>query len=239
MNIIRNSIVRALAALIVGALLIKYPDHTLSGLTIAIGILFLVAGIVSLVTWLYERRREPVFTAYDSGTGQTKVIDSTTVFPVVGLGSLVLGAILALMPETFIRLQMYLVAALLILAALNLYMNLVAARTFGRVGLGYWVLPTVILLAGIVVLVKPMESAALPLIILGWSLLLLGITEFICSFIYLKLKRSQEKVQAALEENAAEAVDEATASEQTIDEADFEPTEQQNTFTAPSPLGAE
>ena len=94
MNIIRNSIVRALAALIVGALLIKYPDHTLSGLTIAIGILFLVAGIVSLVTWLYERRREPVFTAYDAGTGQTTVIDSHTVFPVVGLGSLVLGAIL-------------------------------------------------------------------------------------------------------------------------------------------------
>lgn len=239
MNIIRNSVIRALAALIVGALLIKYPDNTLSGLTIAIGILFLVAGIVSLVTWLYERRREPVFTAYDSGTGQTKVIDSTTVFPVVGLGSLVLGAILALMPETFIRLQMYLVAALLILAALNLYMNLVAARTFGRVGLGYWVLPTVILLAGIVVLVKPMESAALPLIILGWSLLLLGITEFICSFIYLKLKRSQEKVQAALEENAEEVVDEESVSEQAIDEADFVPTEQQNTSTAPSSLSVE
>ena len=204
MNIIRNSVIRALAALIVGALLIKYPDNTLSGLTIAIGILFLVAGIVSLVTWLYERRREPVFTAYDSGTGQTKVIDSTTVFPVVGLGSLVLGAILALMPETFIRLQMYLVAALLILAALNLYMNLVAARSYGRVGIGYWVLPTIILLAGIVVLLKPMESAALPLIILGWSLLLLGITEIICSIVFLKLKRAKENALAALDENASE-----------------------------------
>ncbi len=209
MNIIRNSILRALAALIVGALLIKYPDHTLSGLTIAIGILFLVAGIVSLVTWLYERRREPVFTAYDAGTGQTTIVDSRSVFPVVGLGSLVLGAILALMPETFIRLQMYLVAGLLILAALNLYMNLVAARTYGRVGFGYWLLPTVILLAGIVVMLKPMESAALPIIILGWSLLLLGVTEIIFALVFYSLRRASQKAMLTAEEEPVEAVEEA------------------------------
>ena len=219
MNIIRNSIVRALAALIVGALLIKYPDHTLSGLTIAIGILFLVAGIVSLITWIYERRREPVFTAYDAGTGQTTVIDTRSMFPVVGLGSLVLGAILALMPETFIRLQMYVVAGLLILAALNLYMNLVAARTYGRVGLGYWVLPTVILLAGILVMLKPMESAALPVIILGWSLLLLGVTEVICALVFLKLKRASEH-------KAVPAIEDAVAEEETANSNDGAVTEQ-------------
>ena len=200
MNIIRNSILRSVAALVVGALLIKYPGGTLSGLTIAIGVLFLVAGIVSIVTWLYERRTEPVFTAFDAGTGQTTIIDSRTVFPVVGLGSLVFGAVLALMPDTFIRLQMYVVAALLILGALNLFMNLVAARTYGSVGFGYWLMPTVILLAGIFVLVKPMESAALPLIILGWSLLLLGITEIICATIFHKLKRRKLDTLRPLEE---------------------------------------
>ena len=189
MNIIRNSLLRALAALVVGALLIKYPDTTLSGLTIAIGILFLVAGIVSIIGWLYERRREPVFTAYDTSTGETSIISSRAMFPIVGLGSLVFGAILALMPETFVRLQMYLVAALLILAALNLYMNLVATRTYGHVALGFWVLPTVILLAGIVVLLKPMESAELPLIILGWSMLLLGVSEIIGALKYYLLTK--------------------------------------------------
>jgi len=204
MNIIRNSILRAVAALIVGTLLIKYPDHTLSGLTIAIGILFLVAGVVSLITWLYERRSQPVFTALDTGTGQTTVIDSRTMFPLVGLGSLVFGAILALMPETFIRLQMYLVAALLILASLNLYMNLVATRTYGHVSLGYWVLPTIILLAGVFVLLKPMESAGLPLVILGWSLLLLGVTEIILSLVFFNTKRASQKAVPAIEEADAE-----------------------------------
>ena len=208
MHILRNSLLRAVAALVVGALLIKYPDTTLSGLTVAIGILFLVAGIISLVGWLYERKHEPVFTAYDTGTGETTVVDSHTMFPIVGLGSLVFGAILSLMPSTFIHLQMYLVAALLVLAALNLYMNLIAARTYGRIHVGYWLLPTVILLAGIFVLLKPMESASIPLIILGWSLLLLGITEIICAFVFLKLRRKSVNALRPLEESPSEESEE-------------------------------
>lgn len=191
MNIIRNSILRAVAALVVGALLIKYPDTTLSGLTIAIGILFLVAGVISLIAWVYQRQKTPSFAVYAT---DDKALQSTQpMFPVVGLGSLLLGAILALMPETFIRLQMYFVAALLILGSLNLYMNLIAARTFGRVSVGFWLMPTAILLAGIIVMVKPMESAALPLVILGWGMLLFGVVEIICSLKYSQLKHKAER----------------------------------------------
>ncbi|MBP3251230.1 MAG: DUF308 domain-containing protein [Prevotella sp.] len=211
MNIIRNSILRAVAALVVGALLIKYPDTTLSGLTIAIGILFLVAGIISLVAWVYQRQKTPSFSVYSA---DDKVIQNTQpMFPVVGLGSLLLGAILALMPETFIRLQMYFVAALLILGSLNLYMNLIAARTFGHVSAGFWLMPTVILLAGIVVMVKPMESAALPLIILGWGMLLFGVVEMICSLKYFQLKRKAEKAPEEAEAIPYDEPRDATAGE--------------------------
>lgn len=202
MNILRNSILRAVAALIVGALLIKYPDNTLSGLTIAIGILFLVAGVISLVAWMYQRRKQPSFSIYESD--QQVFQSSQPMFPVVGLGSLLLGAILALMPETFIRLQMYFVAALLILGALNLYMNLIAAHTYVRVGFGYWLLPSVVLLAGVFVLLKPMESASLPLVILGWSMLLFGLTELIAAFLYFRLRRTTQKEIPAIDAAAEE-----------------------------------
>lgn len=199
MKLLVYPLLRAVAALVIGFLLIKYPDHTLTGLTVAIGILFLVAGVISIVGWLFERRRKPVFTAYDSGMGdssaETAAISHTAMFPVVGLGSLVFGLILCLMPATFVTLQMYLVAALLILAALNLYMNLVAARQYGHVGLGFWLLPTIILLAGIFVMLKPMESAVVPLVILGWSLLVLGVTELICCIKFYAAKRGFDKAQ--------------------------------------------
>lgn len=231
MNIFRNSLLRALAALVVGALLIKYPDTTLSGLTIAIGILFLVAGIISLVSWLYERRKTPVFTAYDAGTGETTIIDSRTMFPLVGLGSLVLGAILALMPETFVRLQMYVVAALLILCSLNLYMNLVATRSYGHVSFGYWLLPTATLLAGIFVLVKPMESAAVPIIILGWSLLLMGVTEFILALLFYSAKRAFDRRADEKVVVSADKTDDTGEAEVVADESDATP---QTPVTMPS-----
>lgn len=203
MKLLVYPLLRALAALAIGFLLIKYPDHTLTGLTVAIGVLFLVAGVISIVGWLYERRRQPVFTAYDSGAADATpdaTISHTAMFPVVGLGSLVFGLILSLMPATFIALQMYLIAALLILAALNLYMNLVAARQYGHVGLGYWLLPTVVLLAGIFVMVKPMESATVPLIILGWSLLVLGVTELVFCLVFFNMKRTVQKAIPTIEE---------------------------------------
>ena len=43
MKLLVYPLLRAVAALIIGFLLIQYPDHTLTGLTVAIGILFLVA----------------------------------------------------------------------------------------------------------------------------------------------------------------------------------------------------
>lgn len=197
MKLLLYPLLRAVVALVIGFLLIQYPDHTLTGLTVAIGILFLVAGVISIIGWLVERHRKPVFTAYDSGVTQQEsaAISHTAMFPVVGMGSLVFGLFLCLMPATFVALLMYLIAALLILGALNLYMNLFAMRTMGRVPFAYWILPTVVLLAGIFVVVKPMEAAEVPFIILGWALLVHGVTELICSIKFYAVQRAFNKSQ--------------------------------------------
>lgn len=197
MKLLVYPLLRAVAALAIGFLLIKYPDNTLTGLTVAVGILFLVAGIISIIGWIVERHRKPVFTAYDSGESEPAAISHTTMFPIVGMGSLVFGLLLCLKPASFVTLLMYVLAALLILGALNLYMNLIAARSLGRVPLVYWVLPTVVLLTGIFVMVKPMESAELPFVILGWALLVFGVTEFINSILYFGLQRAVNKAQEA------------------------------------------
>ena len=195
MKLLIYPLLRAVAALAIGFLLIKYPDSTLTGLTVAIGILFLVSGVISIIGWIVERNRKPVFAAYDSGASEPATISHTTMFPIVGMGSLVFGLLLCLKPDSFVTLLMYLLAALLILGALNLYMNLIAARSMGRVPLAYWALPTVVLLTGIFVMLKPMESAELPFVILGWALLVFGVTEFINSILYFSLQRAANKAQ--------------------------------------------
>jgi uncharacterized membrane protein HdeD (DUF308 family) len=74
---------------------------------------------------------------------------------------------------------MYILGAIMILGGLNQLISLIAARRLGSIPFGFWIAPSLILLIGIFVILKPMESAELPLLILGWCTLLYGVTELI------------------------------------------------------------
>ena len=87
MKILRFSIIRALIALVVGVLLLKYEGAMLKGFTVGLGLMFLVAGIAAIIGWLNLRRQKMT---------QKTTLEST-ILPIVGVGSFFLGMILALM----------------------------------------------------------------------------------------------------------------------------------------------
>ena len=62
-------------------------------------------------------------------------------FPIVGVGSAILGLLLALTPNVFATALMYIIGGILILGAINQFMNLLSARSFGKIGFGYWISP--------------------------------------------------------------------------------------------------
>ena len=49
MKLFRYSIIRALAAIVAGILLLKFQGATLKGLTIGLGLMFLVAGMMLVI----------------------------------------------------------------------------------------------------------------------------------------------------------------------------------------------
>ena len=51
MKVFQSSVVRALCAIIVGALIVKYRELTVTWITIAIGVLFFLSGVFSCVTY--------------------------------------------------------------------------------------------------------------------------------------------------------------------------------------------
>ena len=57
MRIWQSAVFRALCAIIVGALLLKYREETVTWITILIGVLFLLSGIVSVVAYYTARKR--------------------------------------------------------------------------------------------------------------------------------------------------------------------------------------
>ena len=226
MKILQSSVFRAISAIAVGILLIKYPDNTVTWITVAIGVLFFLSGIISLVVYINARRNVSEYKITDA-EGNVVAGEQPT-FPIVGVGSIILGAILALTPNIFITALMYIIGGMLILGAINQYMNLVNARKYGKIGLGYWVFPSVILLTGIYVILRPMDPASVSMLILGWCTLLYGVTEMINSLKFHSDKRKFTKAQEIAvaeevveEENVIEAEEVTTSEEAPASESDY------------------
>lgn len=201
MKLLQSSFFRAICSIVIGILLLKYPDNSVTWLTMAIGILFLLSGIIAMLSYWTARRHAGEYTITDA---EGNVISgSQPSFPIVGIGSVILGLTLMLSPDMFVRWLMYILGAMIILGSINQLIVLIAARRFGSVGAFFWIAPIILLIIGILIFVKPMESAELPLIILGWCMLVYGVTEVINSLMVYSLrkrmKRQQEEAAKGLE----------------------------------------
>lgn len=193
MKLFQSSVFRAICAIVIGMLLIKFPDNTVMGITVAIGVLFLVSGLVSCVTYFWSKRHASEYKIYDA-EGNLVAGEQPT-FPIVGVGSAILGLILSLSPTAFVSALMYIIGAILILGAINQYMSLLSGRRYGRISLWYWVMPTVILLTGLYVLVKPLGPLEMAMLVLGWCTLLYGVVELINALKFYRDRKSWIKAQ--------------------------------------------
>ena len=211
MKILQSSVFRAICAIAIGILLIKFPDNTVTWITVAIGVLFLLSGVISIVVYVNARKNVAEYKITDA---EGNVITNTEqpTFPIVGVGSMILGAMLALTPNVFITALMYIIGGILILGAINQYMSLVNGRRYGKIGFGYWVFPSLILLTGLYVIIKPMAPVNVAMLVLGWCSLLYGVTELIYA---LKFHSDKRKLREAQEIPVAEEVKEEVTLEAT------------------------
>ncbi len=196
MKIFQSFIFRALCAIVIGVLLVKFPQDGVTWLTMAIGALFLLSGIIALIAYWQAKRHAGEYTITDQ---QGRVVrGGQPTFPIVGAGSVILGLVLTLSPNAFVNGLMYMLAAVLILGGVTQLMALVAARRLGSIPFGYWVMPSLILLVGLFVILKPGETAELPLLILGWCSMLYGVVELINALkIYHVRKQANQNIVAS------------------------------------------
>ena len=72
MKVLQSSVFRALCAIVTGILLVNNPDSTVRGITIAIGAMFLVSGVISCATYFSALNHAKDVEVYDDkGTGKT------------------------------------------------------------------------------------------------------------------------------------------------------------------------
>ena len=200
MKVIHSSIFRAVCAIIVGVLLIQYREQTVTWITIAIGVLFFLSGVISLASyWAAKRNAEKMQGQILSDSNGKPIMGMMPKFPLVSVGSLILGLLLALMPQVFIAWQMFILAFILILGALTQFVNLASAAKMGRVGILFWLFPSVLLLLGLLTIIKPSAIASAPLLIIGWGMLIYGVVELLNAFKISNNKRIWLKNQQKLD----------------------------------------
>ena len=199
MKVLQISAIRAIIVLVTGFLLVKYREETMTWMTITVGILFLLSGLVSCIAYYFEKEKVAKKTEkaeQQEGQQEEENLKSPS-FPIAGVGSIVLGIILAVMPNTFITWVVYILAALLILGAVNQFMNLARSRQYARVPVYMWLFPTIILAIAILLISKPIETAQLPLLVLGWAFMYYGVLEFILIIRMYLVRKSYEKAEDA------------------------------------------
>ena len=199
MKVLQISAIRAIIVLVTGFLLVRYREETMTWMTITVGILFLLSGLVSCMVYYFEKEKVAKKTAkaeQQEGQQEEENLKSPS-FPIAGVGSIALGIILAVMPNTFITWVVYILAALLILGAVNQFMNLARSRQYARVPVYMWLFPTVILAIAILLISKPIETAQLPLLVLGWAFMYYGVLEFILIIRMYLVRKSYEKAEDA------------------------------------------
>jgi hypothetical protein len=193
-----------------GILIVKYREDMVTWLTVGLGAIFFISGIISCVSYYIQRKhvlkmRAEGITLFDS-EGKP-VGQSMPTFPIVGVGSLILGVILASMPETFLNWLTYIFAAIILLVSVYQIADLIVANRYGRVGWAYWVMPIIMLLAAVVALVNPESISSSPLFFLGWAMIISGAVMIVNVLKIYTVRRAAEKRAADLAKKAESAVE--------------------------------
>lgn len=201
MKVLQISAVRAIIVLVTGFLLVKYREDTMTWMTITVGVLFLISGLVACMVYYFEKEKVAKKTAkaaLQEGQQEEEDLKSPS-FPIAGVGSIVLGIILAVMPNTFTTWMVYILSALLILGAVNQFMNLARSRQYTRVPVYMWVFPTISMVVAILLISRPIETDALffTLKVIGWAFMYYGVLEFVLIIRMYLVRKAYDKAEAA------------------------------------------
>ena len=171
----RKLIVFLTPALIIlaGILVVKYREDMVTWMTIGLGAIFFMAGVISCISYYIQ------------------------------IGSLVLGVVLASMPETFLNGLTFIFAVIILLSSVYLIADLIMVNRYGKVGWGYWIMPILMLLGAIVALVHPATIASSPLFFLGWAMIISGLVMIVNMLKTFTVRRAALK-RAAEQANVVE-----------------------------------
>lgn len=164
-------LIRTLFALAIGLVLVIWPDAAAAYIVITVGVAFLIPGVISLFSYFGHKKSE------DAAPPR---------FPIEGVGSLLFGLWLIIMPDFFADVLMFLLGFILIMGGVQQIASLAAARRWMPVPGAFYLMPSLILIAGIIALFNPTGVRNTAFIIIGISSLVYSLSELINWFKFMR-----------------------------------------------------
>ena len=177
MKNINYAFIRAICALIAGLVLVLFPNEAGNYFVITIGALFMVPSLIGLITYYVHRKDYPTF------------------FPVDSVGGVLFGLLLMLMPGFFANFLTFVLGFFLLIGGIQQLSTLIAARHWSQVPIGYFIVPSLILLAGIYALVNPNGTRNTAFIIIGITCIVYALFELINWFKFTRIRPKLTETQ--------------------------------------------
>lgn len=203
MKLFQSAIFRTICAILVGILLLHFRGQTLQWLTIVIGAIFFATGLISCIVYYFTKKRlDEAQEIFDQdGNKVTRTIPS---FPIVGIGSMILGGILIFLPGDFNKGMIIALALILVIGAFNQLVSLGRATKFAHVPVMFWIFPLVTLAVGVYALFNSGKAIDAIMEIIGTCMIFYGAVELLNTMKIYQMRRAYDKANANLKA-AAEA----------------------------------
>ena len=163
---VNNSFLRAICALIIGLILVMFPNEAGDYLVITVGVMFMIPSLLRIIGYFTmsaaERKR----------------------LPIEGVGSFLFGLWLVIMPGFFADLLTFVLGFILVLGGIQQISSLSVARRWMSVHAGFYIIPVLILLAGLVAVVNPTGVRSTAFIVIGITSLVYAVSELVNWFTF-------------------------------------------------------
>jgi len=198
---------RIIIALIVGVVLVVFPQNASEYLVIALGVVFMLPSIFSMLNYFWERNKD--------------VSLRGLAFPIEGLGGFLFGLLLVIKPGLFSNILVMVFGFLLVMAGVQQIASLVAARRWTPVAVGYYIIPVIILLSGLFALSNPVGMRSTLFKIVGVFFIIYALYEFLNWLLFMR-KKPRYGNPGVEGESVLKNVGEGDAKKKSADDEDIE-----------------
>lgn len=158
---INFSFLRIVSALIIGLVLVLFPDRAGEYFIITIAVVFMIPSLISIISYLVQPA------------------EARHRFPVEGVGSLLLGVLLIAMSAFFSRFVTIVLGFILVMGGVQQIASLLLARRWMPVPVAFYVIPVLVLIGGLVSMINPMGVQKTAFIVIGAGSLVYAVSELI------------------------------------------------------------